>query len=93
MDLRKQAMIEDYREVLSTEAGRRVFGGIFHRLGLNAPVYDLNPQNMAYKAGIHDAVLRIAEAVAEAGPELIGLCEAEWVRFGKQYIEHEEDES
>ena len=35
-DFVRQQTLMDYREVLSTDAGRRVFGGIFHACGLNA---------------------------------------------------------
>ena len=93
--LRLDEMKADYIEVLSAPAGRRVFGGIFYRLGLRAPLFDANPHNMAYKAGIHDALLRIHEAVCDAGLEFPGMCEAEWKKFEERHKladEKEDDE-
>ena len=79
--LMKQQILLDYREVLSTDAGRRVFGGIFHACGLNAVGFQADAATAAYMKGMHDAALRIANTIREINPHGVGECEAAYREF------------
>lgn len=79
--LMKQQILLDYREVLSTDAGRRVFGGIFHACGLNAVGFQADAATAAYMKGLHDAALRIANTIREIDPHGVGECEAAYREF------------
>ena len=74
--LMRQQILADYREMLSTDAGRRVFGGIFHACGLNAVGFQQDASGAAYMKGMHDAALRIANTIRELNPRGVGECEA-----------------
>ena len=80
-DFVRQQMLMDYREVLSTDAGRRVFGGIFHACGLSAVGFQADAATAAYMKGMHDAALRIANTIRELDPREIGKCEAAYREF------------
>lgn len=75
-DFVRQQTLSDYREVLSTDAGRRVFGGIFHACGLNAVGIQTDAAIAAYMKGLHDAALRITNTIREFDPHGVGECEA-----------------
>lgn len=74
--LMRQQILADYREMLSTDAGRRVFGGIFHACGLNAVGFQPDAAGAAYAKGMHDAALRMANTIRELDPRGVGECEA-----------------
>ena len=57
-DFVRQQTLMDYREVLSTDAGRRVFGGIFHACGLNAVGFQTDAATAAYADQIGRASCR-----------------------------------
>ena len=80
-DFVRQQTLTDYREVLSTDAGRRVFGGIFHACGLNAVGLQADAATSAYVKGLHDAALRIANTIREIDPHGVGECEAAYREF------------
>ena len=80
-DFVRQQTLTDYREVLSTDAGRRVFGGIFHACGLNAVGFQTDAATAAYMKGMHDAALRIANTIREFDSREIGECEAAYREF------------
>lgn len=75
-DLMRQQVLMDYQEMLSTDAGRRVFGGIFHACGLNAVGFQQDAAGAAYMKGMHDAALRVANTIREFDPRGVGECEA-----------------
>ena len=77
----RQQTLMDYREVLSTDAGRRVFGGIFHACGLNAVGFHADAASVAYAKGMHDAALRIANTIRELDPRGVGECETAYREF------------
>lgn len=77
----RHQILLDYRELLSTDAGRRVFGGIFHACGLNAVGFQADAATAAYMKGMHDAALRIANTIRELDPCGVGECEAAYRKF------------
>ena len=82
-NLQQEAMKKDYLEVLSTEAGRRVFGGIFHKLGLNTPITNCDVETMIYRAGLRAAVQIIANTIREANPRAVAECEIAYEKYEK----------
>lgn len=80
-DFVRQQTLMDYQEMLSTDAGRRVFGGIFHACGLNAVGFQTDAATAAYMKGMHDAALRIANTIRELDSRGVGECEAAYREF------------
>lgn len=72
----KEQTLKDFQEILSTEAGQRIFGGIFFATYQNATGLLTD-----YQQGIRDAGLRIANTIREMNPYLITLCEVEYKKF------------
>ena len=75
---------EDYREILSSDAGKRVLGGIFHRgrlrgVGLNTD----------YWQGRRDLAVEIANTVYEASPYGVIECMKAYEDFLKEYSDDE----
>ncbi len=76
------AMIDkDYEELLSNEAGRRVFGGFFHACGLNSITLSESPAAMAYQQGMRAAALIVANRIRQLDPRLVGECDLAWSKF------------
>ena len=75
---------EDYMQVLSTDAGKRVLGGIFHRGRLNGVGLHTD-----YTQGMRDLAVKIANTVYEANPYGVIECMIAYEDFLK---EHSEDE-
>ena len=75
---------EDYMQVLSTDAGKRVLGGIFHRGRLNGVGLCTD-----YSQGMRDLAVKIANTVHEASP--YGVIES--MKAYEDFLkEHSEDE-
>ncbi len=75
-DLTKKQIHKDYSEILSTDAGKRVFGGIFFAAKLN----QIGARNEYYQ-GIRDLGLIIANTIREVDPHLIADCETAYNDF------------
>ena len=61
---------KDYEEILSREAGLRIFGGIFYMSRING--VGLSTE---YMQGRRDMGLMIANTIREVNPRLIAECE------------------
>ena len=83
--LRRQQIQSDYAEVLSTEAGRRVFGGIFHLCGINRADCIESPVLAAYQQGFRAAGLMVANSIREIGHHQIGECEQAYKEFERRF--------
>ena len=79
-DLAKKQIQDDYSEILSNEAGRRIFGGIFCNSGLNNP----GVKNEYYQ-GVRDLALVIANTIREIDPHLISECEIAYTNFLRSF--------
>ena len=75
-DLAKKQIQDDYKEILSKEAGKRIFGGIFYNSGLNSPGV-----KSEYYQGIRDLALVIANTLREIDPHLVAECEIAYTNF------------
>ena len=62
-DLAVKQIHEDYRQLLSTDAGKRVLGGIFHRGRVRGVGFSTD-----YWQGRRDLAVEIANKVYEASP-------------------------
>lgn len=71
----------DYGEILQSEAGRRVLGGIFFAAGLNNPVSVKNE----FQIGRHDLALQIANTVREVNIYGVAECEKAFADFKKGF--------
>ena len=83
-DLAVKQIHEDYRQILSTDAGKRVLGGIFHRgrvrgVGLSTD----------YWQGRRDLAVELANTVYEASPYGVIECMIAYEDFMKEYPEDE----
>ena len=87
--LERELILADYMEVLSTEAGKRMIGGIFHVCGLNASGISREPLEMTYQMGLRDAGLAVANTLRELHPRLVGECEAAYRDFIRRLDESE----
>lgn len=72
--------MKDYQEILSSEAGRRIFGGIFFATYQNTAGL-LND----YQQGMRDSGLRIANTIREIDPRLIAECEISCKEFMRRF--------
>lgn len=89
----KAAMIDkDYETVLSTEAGRRVFGGLFHACDLNSITLSESPAAMAYQQGMRAAALIVANRIRQIDPRLVGECDLAWSEFLRRCDGGKDDE-
>ena len=79
-ELAKKQIYDDYKEVLSTDAGKRIVGGIFYKAGLNSP--GLKDE---YYQGIRDFALVIANTIREIDPHLIADCETAYKDFERRF--------
>lgn len=72
---------EDYREILQSEAGKRVLGGIFFAGGLNNAVSVMND----FQRGKHDLALQISNTVKEVNIYGAAECEKAFADFRKGF--------
>ena len=79
-ELMRRQILKDYEEILQSEAGRRIFGGIFHAARLNNP----GPLN-DYMQGRRDLGLAIANTVREVNPHTLANCEIAYSNFVKEF--------
>lgn len=82
---RTAAIEQDYRELLSTDAGRRVLGGFFHACGANSVTLAESPAAMAYQQGMRAAALLLSNRIRQIDPRLVGECELAWSGFLKRF--------
>ena len=88
----KKQILEDYEELLSSEAGKRALGGIFYAARLNEPTgWPGDERAMNYDAGRRDLALRVANTLREIDPLGPALCEAAWTEMMKTYERGEKD--
>ena len=76
----RDQILKDYEEILNTDAGRRILGGIFHAARLNTPAL-LND----YMQGRRDMALTIANTVREVSPHSLANCEISYQNFIKEF--------
>ena len=82
--LAQEQIHKDYREILSSDAGMRVLGGIFVRERLRGTrIFD------AYTHGRRDVAIDIANAVYEVTPYGVADCLTAYEEFIKEYSEDE----
>jgi hypothetical protein len=67
--------------VLSSEAGRRVFGGIFHECEFWREVFYTDSVATAYHEGLRAAALSLANRILATDPMLLAQCEIDWRKF------------
>ena len=85
-ELMKKQILADYKEVLSSEAGRRVLGGIFYDGRLNAVAgWPSNELIASYVAGKRDLAMDIANTLREVNPFGVATCEVAYQDFLKTY--------
>lgn len=85
---RREAMANDLREVLSTEAGRRIVGGIFYICGKDAGCLNVDSfVATAYREGMRAVANAVANDLRAVDPRLIVECEMAYERFLEQYEE------
>jgi len=88
----KQQILADYKELLSSEAGRRVLGGIFYNAKLNMPLYAvMNTADMGYQAGCRNLAIQIANTVREVDLLGVAQCEAAYQNLMDTYERSEDD--
>ena len=87
-ELMKQQILDDYREVLASEAGKRVFGGIFDLAGLN----HVGTRN-DYQQGYHSLAGAIANTIRQADPLGVARCEIAYAKFEEDFKDNGRDSS
>ena len=70
---------EDYKEILATEAGKRIFGAIFHFANIYG-AYELD----AFQQGRRSMGLTIANTIREIDPRLVADCEIAYFDFRRR---------
>ena len=83
-ELAKKQIHDDYREVLSSEAGMRVLGGIFIR-GRLTGTGCMND----YHQGRRDLTVEIANTVYEVNPYGVADCLTAYEEFIKEHSDNE----
>ena len=79
-ELMRKQILKDHEEILNTDAGRRVLGGIFYAARLN------NPGPLSdYMQGRRDMALTIANTVREVSPHSLANCEISYQNFIKEF--------
>ena len=78
-ELMRKQILKDYEEILNTDAGRRILGGIFYAARLNNP----GPLN-DYMQGRRDMALTIANTIREISPHSLANCEISYQNFKKE---------
>lgn len=87
-ELMKQQILDDYREVLASEAGKRIFGGIFELAGLN----HVGTRN-DYQQGYHSLAGAIASTIRLADPFGVAKCEIAYKIFEENFNGRNDSES
>ena len=82
--LMKKQIRDDYREILSRDAGLRIFGSIFLSAGNNSV-----GQMSEYWNGRRDLGIQIANTIREIDPHLIAECELAYQDFIKEFGDNE----
>ena len=72
---------DDYGEILSTDAGKRVLGGILFAAGLNNPVSVMDD----FQRGRHDLALLIANTIREVNIYGVAECNKVFADFRKGF--------
>jgi hypothetical protein len=86
--LRRELRIDDVRELLGTDAGKRVFGSIFEFCGLHEPSGLVREHALlAYQTGMRDAANMIANTIREADPRLVAECEVAHAEFERMFAD------
>ena len=75
---------DDYRKILSTDAGKRVLGGIFVRGRINGTGLETD-----YSQGMRDLAVKIANTVYEASPYGVVECMLAYEKFMKEFADDE----
>ena len=83
-ELKKKRIIEDWREVLSSEAGMRVLGGIL-LLGRICGYECMNE----YQQGRRSLAVQIANAIYAVNPYRVADCLTAYEDFMKEYPDDE----
>ena len=86
-DLAQKQIYDDYKEILSTDAGKRIIGGIF----LAAKLNQVGARNEYYQ-GLRDLALIIANTIRDINPHLIADCEIAHKEFLERFSEDERDD-
>lgn len=73
-------LYKDYEEILSNEAGKRIFGSIFYATRINSPGLKND-----YQQGIRDTGIVIANTIREVNPVLIAECEKAYQDIMRSY--------
>ncbi len=79
-EIMQKRIHEDYRELLKTEAGMRILGGIFQYGGLTIPVSTMSEAIR----GMHDLVQAIANTVYKVNPYGVADCLTAYEEFMKE---------
>jgi hypothetical protein len=88
----QEALKADFKEVLSTSAGRRVFGSIFDDLEIDEETFSTNELSMAWRSGMRSAGLRVTKRVRDADPRLVAECCIEYQDFARSFYDKEEED-
>ena len=80
----KRVIHDDYREILSRDAGMRILGGIFRLGGLQS-----TGQQTEYQQGRRDIALMVANTVFEVNPYGVADCITAYEDFVKEYADDE----
>ena len=83
--LRREALLQDYREVLSTEAGRRVLGALFFIGNIFGAEFNSSSEGAAYMQGQRAAVMSVVNVLREIDPRLVGECEIAYREFERRF--------
>ena len=83
-ELARKQIHEDYREILSSDAGKRVLGGIFYRGRINGVGLMTD-----YLQGKRDLAVQIANTVYEVSPYGVADCMTAYEEFVKEYSDNE----
>ena len=83
-ELARKQIHEDYREILSSDAGKRVLGGIFCRGRLNGVGLMTD-----YLQGKRDLAVQIANTVYEVSPYGVADSMTAYEEFMKEYSDNE----
>jgi hypothetical protein len=85
-DLLKETMEADFREVLSGDAGRRLFGSIFFNCGGWDKGLTSDAYFMAYMNGRRAAALDLLNTVRGIDPMLVSACDAAYRNAARDYL-------
>ena len=84
-NLVKKQIYDDYKKVLSTEAGKRVFGGILILGEVNIPGL-----KNEYQQGFRDFAVTISNTIRAIDPVLVAKCEIAYNNFIKSFSSNED---